>query len=308
MDSERAKYWTIEKAKGAVKAAFFSRDLVSQAGDGDLQLRFSEIRNAVSLTESPIGDRTLARALDGLEEEGRLERRVQGKAIRYALVISKPDRVKALARAEGASIESSGAVGGVGDASEGWAAFGIPDIVARRYRPQFRRACRHHQQALRDILDKIWSDASMAILAPARRRVTRKELAEGKDALEDLEELQVLGSMFLGYGSRVWRVLESTVPGTQTALQKGLDLNFAAETPLPERMAVTIARLAAVPVDEVRPEVDRRFARLEGRIKRSMGSLNRLWSVLSAREKERANRRLQAAVMMTATLTSVVHA
>ena len=168
MDSNRGKFWTIEKAQGAVKATFFSRSVLTPGGPEKVWLRFTQIRDAVSASEGKIGDRTLSRALKSLLNSRELNRRQEGRASLYALVIPKSAFVIALAHAEGAAVESAGAIGGWGDGSEGWAVFGVPKDVPHKYRGRLRRECLRHQTSLREVLDDVLSEYVDSVLRRPR--------------------------------------------------------------------------------------------------------------------------------------------
>lgn len=200
MDSERSRFWTIEKAQGAVKASFFSRIIVPRKGDEDLQLRFTQIQQLVSRTEGQIGDRTLSRALAGLVQSGVLQKKVEGKFSLYSLgPTNRSVRVKAFAHAEGAAIDSAGAIGGVGDVARGWGVYGVPDIFSRRLRGRLRKECLRHQESLGRVFDDVWDETIDSILRPVKGRVSGKAFKQGGKAIEELLELQTIGSLGWGY-------------------------------------------------------------------------------------------------------------
>ena len=308
MDSEKTKYWTIAKAQGAVKASFFSRGFLVSKGVGEVWLRFTEIKQIIAATEGPVGDRTLSRALAGLVGQNRLKKKIEGKFSLYSLVIPWPERVRAFARAEAAAVEGAGSIGGMGDSTEGWAVYGIPDIIPKSYRRRFKKECFRHQEVLREVLYDIWEKCFDAILKPVRKRVSRKIFRDGEKALEYVMEFQMVGSSGLGYAARFWGVVEGTIPGAQRAFQLGAGLTFAPEATFPERVSAIVSWTASRPIEEVRSEVNKEFARLQNRIQKAGLSFKVLWDNLTPREKARAERILQAATVMTACLTSVVHA
>jgi hypothetical protein len=303
-----AKLWTIERAEGAVKAAFFSRSVLTPAEEGDVWLRFTEIRSAVSVGEGPIGDRTLSRALRSLLSSGQLKHRREGRASLYGLVISRTARVQAISRAEAAAIELSGAIGGWGDGSAGWSVFGVPDGVPRKYRAHLRAECLHHQEALRDILYGILDEYIDAVLRPTRSRVPRKVYQRGQKGLAQLLELQLLGIEGVAYTSRIWRIVEKTVPGTLDAVRRVVLPGITPEIPVGEGIALVVSKLGGVPIEEVRRDVEKELARLQNKVEQAAASVKPLWNALTDSEQERAGRRLQAASTMAAALTSVVHA
>ncbi len=308
MDSEKSRYWTIPKAQAAIRATFFSRGLALHGEEEEVWLRFSEIRRVIGTTESPIGDRTLSRALSGLVEAGGLRKKAEGKFSLYALVIQLPERIKAFAQSDAKSIEAAGSVGMRGDSSEGWAVYGVPEALPKKYRARFRKAGLAHQGILRRILEDVWEEATVAVLRPARRRVSRKTYREGERALTVLGEFQVVGSMGLGYGTRVWGVLEGAVPGAMRSFQQGMGLTSLSEASLPEIISKLVSQIASRPIEDVRPQVDLQLKRFLRKIEKADAAFKPIWGALTPREKERAGRRLQAARILTASLTSVVHA
>jgi len=303
-----ARIWTIERAEGAVKAAFFSRSVLTPDGPEKVWLRFTQIRDAVSANEGKIGDRTLSRTLKSLLSSGQLTRREEGKAALYGLVIPKPALVKAFARAEGAAIESAGAIGGWGDGSEGWAVFGVPESVPHKYRGLLRAECLRHRASLRDVLDDVLSEYIDSVLRPARKRVSRNVYKAGAKGINDLLEIQLLGIEGVTYSSRIWQLVESTVPGTLNAFRKTVIPGVTPEIPLGEGVALVVSKIGGVPIEEVRQEVEKELGQVQKRVEAAAASFKPLWESLTHAEQERASRRLQAASTMTAALTSVVHA
>ena len=308
MESKKSRYWTIPKAQEAIKSTFFLKEMTSPTEESDGWLRFTQIRALISQTQGKIGDRTLSRALSALVAGGNLRKKTDGKYSLYSLVRKHADEVVAFANAEAAAIQGSGKLGGWGDSREGWSVFGIPESVPRRYRVQFKKECLEHQDKLRRLLEEIWEDAVEAVLGPSKGRVAPKVFRAGEKAIDDLLELQVLGSLILGYGVRFWGIAEGFVPNAPMAFQKGLGLTFAPEASVEERMSVFFSRLAGKPVEEIRPTVDKEFARVEKKLRMAAAATQPLWDSLTPKERERAGRRLQAASAMTASLTSVVHA
>src|SRR4029077_18759127 len=138
-DSERGKMWTLERAQGAVKAAFFAKEVQEPESSEDPKLHFSEIRRLGGKNERPISDRTLSRAISSLIARGQLEKTGSRKGIEYRLVISKSERVKAFARTDSAWVERSAEVGGIGDGERGFAFYGIPEIFREKYRHRLQR-------------------------------------------------------------------------------------------------------------------------------------------------------------------------
>jgi hypothetical protein len=308
MDSQKSRYWTIPKAQAAVRATFFSRGLAPRGDAEDVWLRFSEIQRIIATTESPIGDRTLSRALAGLVEAGGLRKKTDGKFSLYGLVIRLPERIRAYSQAEAKAIEAAGTVGMTGDSSEGWAVYGVPEILPKKYRARFRKAGLAHQATLRKILEDVWDEAALAVLRPARGRVPRKVFRDGEKAITVLEEFNVLGSMGLGYGARFWGMTEGAVPGALRAFQTGMGVATSSEASLPELVSKLVSQIADRPIEDVRPDVNLEIERYQKKFERADKGFKPLWEALTSREKGGASRKLQAARILTASLTSVVHA
>lgn len=301
------RFWTVEKAQDAIRAAFFSRSIFSAEGPESVWLRFKEIRQAIGQDQGEIGDRTLSRALGSLVKVGRLRRRREGKASLYSLVLKRPELASALAKAEAGAVEFAGGLGGWGDSTEGWAIFGVSEIVPRRYRQGLRKECLRHQSALRDFLSDIWEEASGALVGPSKKRLEPKIWRKATDALHKLLKMQLEGIEGLAYSARVWKLVETAAPGTLAAYQKALAPSGVSEIPLGEGLALVASKIGGRPVDDIRPEVERELAKLHARGQRLASAINPLWEVLTPKERERAGRRLQAASTMAANLTSVVH-
>lgn len=303
-----ARFWTVESAQAAVKAAFFTRGILLPGESPEVWLRFSELRRAVSDTQGPIGDRTLSRALKSLLTSGQMKKRTTGRASQYTIVVSRQDRVKAFARAEAAVIQSAGEVGGRGDSSEGWALFGISDVVPRRFVRRMRAECLAHQDQLREILDDVWEEALGSVLHPARKRVSREVFRKGKRSVPKLLEYQLIGAHGLAYSTRFWGIVEQTIPGSLRSYQRGMFQKSIVDVPISESIAVVAAKLSGKSIEDLRPEIEKEFDRLQRQVQRLATAFTPLWDALTPSERERATRRIQAATLMVASLTSVVHA
>lgn len=139
--------WTMPEAENAVKAAFF-KELDHSAGDGNL--RYKEIKGAIS-EGRPISDRTLSKALRGLQERNEL---LKGDAGRYELVVDwgRTDQMEIILAADKLSIDAGAAVGIIGDQRRGWTYYGVPLGKPRHLRPRLRRAAVEFQERIDEIL------------------------------------------------------------------------------------------------------------------------------------------------------------
>lgn len=308
MDSARGKFWTIEKAQGAVKAAYFSRVPTVPTDIPEVWLRFSEIRSAITDTEGPIGDRTLSRALKGLVSSGKLRRKVEGRATSYSLVTSRADRFRAFARAEASALESAGGIGGRGDSSEGWAVFGLPESVPKTYAHRLRVACRLHREELLSIVDDVSEEALDAVLKPARRKVPRKVFAAGKRAARKVVKYQLLGTYGLAHSARFWRLIEQLAPGSLQSYRKALFPHAGGEISIPDIITAVGAQVSGKKPEDLRPDVEEQLREMAREMERMSKNFQPIWDALTPKQQDRATRRLQAATAMVANLTSVVHA
>lgn len=139
--------WTMPEAQNAVKAAFFKEpDLNSEAPS----LLYKEIEGAIS-EGRPISDRTLSKALRGLQERNELLKRDDG---RYELVIEweRADQMEIIFAADMLSIEAGATAGIIGDQRRGWTYYGVPLGKPRQLRPRLRRAAIEFQARIDEIL------------------------------------------------------------------------------------------------------------------------------------------------------------
>jgi hypothetical protein len=304
VDSKRGKVWTLDRAQGAVKAAFFAKEVLLQESDAEPRLHFSEIGALIGKNERDIGDRTLARAIAVLVAKGHLKKSGVGKGTAYTLDIPKSERVKAFARTDSAWLERVSQIGGIADGERGYAFYGVPEILTDQLRSRLRRAALKHQTVIREVLEQVWNDCADLLLKPARRRLPQKIWMEGEKAVYRIDRLMVLGSIGQGYANRLWQMLEGTIPGALTTYQKTLGISFAPETPVYERLAIAISKVGGIDRGTVEPQIER----LMQRLKRDGERTQPLWDSLTQAERERAGKAVAATIALTASLTSVVHA
>lgn len=302
-DSGRAKFWTLERAQGAVKAAFFAKEVLSEDSDTEPELRFSELQAFILANERPIGDRTLSRALSALIAKGHLRKIGARRSTVYRLESPREERVKAIARSDSSWLERSAQIGGIGDGERGFAFYGIPDVLREQYRPRLQRAALRHQTAIREILFDAWGECINAIVKPTRTRLPKAVWVKGRRAVERNTKLLIVGGLGEGAASRLWQTLEGTVPGALQTYQRTLGLSFGPETPMNDRLAIAFAKITGVQRGDIQPHIDRALKRALADGERSQP----LWEALTPRERERAGTRAAAAMAMTTFLTSVVH-
>ena len=303
-DSDTTRFWNLERAEGAVKGAFFAQEILAGESAVEPTLHYTEIRGLIKTNERAIGDRTLSKAIASLVAKRQLKKSGIGKGIVYTLDIPREERLRAFAHADTTWISRSAEVGGLGDGERGFAIYGVPEILRERYRRRLRKAALRHQGELRELVEEAWNEAEDCLLKPSRGRIPKKVWIIGERATRRTSRMLLIGTLGQGYASRLWQLLERTIPGALATYQRTLGISFAPETPLHERLTVAISKVAGVGQSEIRPEVDRLLKTLARDAERTQP----LWEVLTQAEKERAGKQLAAAVAMTASLTSVVHA
>ena len=189
----------------------------------------------------------------------------------------------------------------------GWAVFGIPPPLPKRFRSEFKKECLHHQEELRGLVEEVWEEAIEAFVGPAQKRVPRGVFREGKRAVEDVAELMVIGATGLSYSGRFWQLIDRTVPGAAKSFFESMQEGLGPASSLADRISTFVSKAGGRPLEEIRPEVDREVAKIERRLQKASAKTDALWAVLNPSERNRANRRLQSAIALTASLVSVVH-
>lgn len=185
----------------------------------------------------------------------------------------------------------------------GYAVYGVPEILLPKYRNRLRKEAIRHQSRMRAILGEVWDDCADSLLRPARGRIPRKVWSAGQAAILRFHRVLVIGTLAQSYAARTWQALEETIPGALGTFQKSLGVTFAPETPVQELIAVIVSKVSGVDRQEVQPYTDRMLKRITKDWERTRP----LWNALTPAERERAERRMAAAVAISATLTSVVH-
>ena len=218
MISKQSRLWTPEKAQGAVRAAFFARELAQRGREEPL--RFTQLREIIGQAEGPISDRTLSKALGGMVSKGQLSKRVDGRYAWYTLVIPDTEKILALSRADTAFIDGAAKVGVIAESDKGWAIYGIPQILPRLFRRRLRKEALSHQERLWRVIEDVWEESVEAVLQPARRRVPRAVYSQGERALLRLHEVLMIGVLGLSYGQRHWKMMEEAIPGSLKTFQK----------------------------------------------------------------------------------------
>lgn len=304
MDS--SKGWTLQRAQGAIEAAFLFRESLEPAAPDGFrlaQLRFTEIRDIINSRERKIGDRTLARAIDNLLKRGELIRETEGKTILYSLAYPEAGWIRAYARMDSASIERSGELGGVYNVTEGWAVYGIPGHLSREADKMLVGEVRRHKKELDHIVVIEWDKFVDSILTPAKKRLSSEVVDRGRDALSSLTTVNIREALDLAFAIRLWKAIEMGIP-TPGSGSKGVMYDWIASSPFSERIPIAFAKIGgAVATKKDQAELEKRLDRA-----RRLGlAIKPLWDVLTPKEQEKASEGWLCATTMTARMTSVIH-
>ncbi|MCI4335988.1 MAG: hypothetical protein L3K17_02155 [Thermoplasmata archaeon] len=306
MESNRKKIWTIPRLQGAVKATFFARALQDRKDEFDIELRYRDMKAMLSVTEGPVSDRTLSRALAGLVASGHLEKSGVGKKTRYKVVIPRSDLIAAYAKSDSTSITVGSNIGAVGRIDEGWAFYGVPAPLANRLRPILRREASAFRERVAAVLDEFAEGVIHKIVLLARGRLSRKEIRAGEEGLWRMLQQSTLTAMLYFGGSRFWEWIEQTHPGALSLVRRSIGLDALAETgrAVPVDQFVKIwTFLTGIPEEKLRPAFERESKALS----RHVAAANRLIEALPRSRRERALKELGNLTPLGSALTAVIH-
>jgi hypothetical protein len=314
MDSIRGKTWTVERLQGAIKATFFAKGLeLQRAAEGialpdialeGVSLRYTELKRAIQGSEGPVADRTLSHALSGLVADGHLRREERGRAVLYTLTIPRADHIVAFAKSDASALENAAEIGGITDLTDGWAYYGLPEVLKDRLQARLRSAATRYRQAILEIVDRFIRIVIREAVRKARGRLPLKELRVVEKALYDTIQLQATGWLTLSRGALLWSNLETMIPGALKAWQRVLGLPDQPEWDgrWTDDHIGAVSRGLGVESDELRRVVERETRKME----RSRPSLERFFKALGPEETDRVGRELGEAVVLLGNLTAVV--
>jgi hypothetical protein len=314
MEPQRGKTWTVERLQGAVKAAFFAKGLeLQRAAAGvalpdvaleGIALRYTELKQTIQALEGPVADRTLSHALSGLVLNGHLRREERGRAVYYTLTIPASDHVTAFAKSDASAIENAAELGGLTDLTDGWAYYGLPEILKERLGPSLRRAAHAYRKELLACLDRWTREVVHGAIAQARGRLPRRELRAVEEALHHTIQLQSTGWLTLTRGQLLWSNLETVIPGALRTWQRVLGLPDQSEWDgeWTEEHIGGVARGLGVPPERLRGIVQRETRRME----KARPSLERFFELLGPEASERVGREIREMIVLVGNLTAVV--
>ncbi len=258
------------EAENAVKAAFFREP---DLGDEAPLLRYKEIRGAIS-EGHPISDRTLSKALRGLQERNEL---LKGDDGRYELVVEwgRTDQMEIILAADTMSIDAGAAVGIIGDQRRGWTYYGVPLGKPRQLRPRLRRAAVEFQERIDGILR---SEANLVVDRTLKKAKTRglspSSAAEIQgiligifdywesmrmDHMDSFAFIQAMEKLVPGvFAELIERLLKPPI-GIQNDMRAGIPLHRSMEN-RPQQWIPYLARISGEKEPAVRDEWSRFLA------------------------------------------------
>jgi hypothetical protein len=314
MESVRGKTWTVERLQGAIKATFFARGLELQRAAAGVALpdvalegvsfRYTELKRAIQSFEGPVADRTLSHALSALVADGHLKREERGRAVLYTLTIPRADHIVAFAKSDAGAIENAAAIGGVTDLTDGWAYYGLPEVLKDRLHPRLRRAANAYRKEILDTVDRFIRSVIREAVGKARGRLPPKELRVVERALYDTIQLQATGWLTLSRGALLWSNLETMIPGALKAWQRVLGLPDQPEWDgqWTDGDIEAVSRALGAPSEKLREVVEKETRKME----KTRPAVERFFKALGPEETDRVGRELGEVVVLLGNLTAVV--
>lgn len=214
MESQRVSRWSIPDVENAIKAAFFSR---ATEGHVPESMRYTDIR-AVIRSSRPISDRTLAKALKSLVDQGEL-RRLEDGSYKRSVTWERKDRMDVIMAADKLSIAAGASVGIVGDQAAGWTFYGVPFGKPKQLRPRLHHAAIRFQEDVDEILRSEAERIVRETLSKARKRgLSSSEAKNIRRILMDIFEFwESLGVEQLDSFVSLF-VMEKVAPGAFSGL------------------------------------------------------------------------------------------
>jgi hypothetical protein len=306
MEGNRKKIWTIPRLQGAIKAAFLARALEERRDEFGIELRYRDLKSQLSITEGPVSDRTLSRALSGLVATGHLKKGGMGKKTRYRVFIPRADLIAAYAKSDGTSITVGSNIGAVGRIDEGWAFYGIPEPLTNRLRPILRREASAFRERVSGVLDEFAEGVIHKIVLQARGRLPRREIQSGEEGLWQVLQRSTLFAMLSFGGSRFWDWIEQTHPGALRLVRKRIGLDTAQpagrDVPLNDLVRVWTF-LTGIPEEKLRLGIEKESKAFG----RHVEAANRLLQALPPAKRKKAVTELGNLSPLGGALTAVVH-
>ncbi len=288
--------WSIPEAENAIKAAFF----VKAVDTGRVRsMRYTDLRTSIAKGGRQISPRTLARALDSLEDNGEISRTRSGKEVRYTLSLDRPreEFVAIYANADTTAIQAASRLGAIGGADEGWAIYGFHPALPARLRRDLRREVFEFRDAVADVLEREALKFIRKTLRMVGRKLSREEARAGERAL--LHAFQEAWEAGVLSAASVWvsSYLERIAPGSVKAIEDAIFRRA------PRDLVGFLRWVYALQDIVVDDQEIRRSVRREEAHQRAA---RRVFNALTPVQRERAAREFGALVSLTSLWCAVI--
>jgi len=302
-DSVKARNWTVPRVENGIKSAFFGRGVELATQEDEVSLRYTDLKRAIGATEGPVADKTLSRALRAMNQRGQLQRNRKGREVYYRLTIPRAEKLAAFAKSDSGAIQAAARVGGVGDVGEGWAFYGVPDLLKEKVRKRLERASRRFRSEMGETIERLLDETISSGIRRARGRMPRSDLWRVEDTLYHVFQTQATGALVMVRASLLWSNLESIFPGSLVAAKRALGIPDLPDPNIEwtDAHSDAIAKATGVPPEVIRSAVARETKRLE----KARPLLTRFFELLGPEEGNRFGEHINAIVAMVATLTAV---
>ena len=202
--------WSVGEAQSGIIAGFVLR--ADELGSEKVSMRFKDLRGALDSMEvgKQIAPKTLSKALKALVARGRLARNQSGREVWYSLEkLPRQDLVPIITATHRAAILSAANLGAIGDLEQGWAFYGIPDLLRRRLRSSLREEAEAYRDRIAQLLEREVRRFIRSLLEKGRGRVTATELRDAERAIWlGLGEAHLVGAV-----STILVYLDQVAPG-----------------------------------------------------------------------------------------------
>lgn len=301
----------MSEAENAVKAAFFERAV---QGSSIPTMRYTDLRGVVGGWR-PISDRTLSRALRGLQERKEL-RKTKDRVYELTLELKREELPQVILAADTLSLNAGAALGVVGNQGTGWTFYGVPKTEGRKLRPLLRRAAVEFQDRVdtilrvraREIVDLNLAKARRKGLARSEERQIRRIAVEAFDEweaqrIEQLDSfawIQIMEKLVPGAFVRLLEHMLKPPVGIVEDLQKGVPVQVSMER-RPNEWIPYLGRLFAEDEQEVRKS----WKDLLAKAKESAQAFERLRGALTVRDWKTFQNHWSAVLAMRSCICAV---
>ncbi len=286
--------WSVSEAKSGIITALVLR--ADEVGSEKVSMRFKDLREALDGMEraKQIAPKTLSKALKELVVRGRIAKSKSGREAWYSLEkLPRQELIPIITETDRAAILSASNLGAIGDLEQGWAFYGIPDLLRRRLRSLLRKEAEAYRDRIGQLLEKEVRRFIRSLLDKARGRLKASEFRDAERAIW----LGLGEAQFLGAVSTILVYLDQVAPGAadRTVSQ--------AAARWPSTREAQIRYLAqATGQDEVKIE------RQVDKIERWQTASRKLFGALPARDRRRFALEFSAWAQLIASWCAVVRA